>query len=807
MNLRILNLTSRAIRITSTLVLIFIAYILFTQINPLNIQQSNLIQFTILYTLFLLATIAIAIPIPKAFGYSLVIGTLIIPMLTLAIISYVKKLGIYEILALLIFFIFNAIYLPILGKKGGLKIVVTTIILLIIIVFPSFTLSLTKFHLSVISINSIYNLPKPFISFIKEPMSKVSLYGIFSTIVGGIGYILASLRKTFTPVSNLTRITIPVILVSAFTFLSYNLLGNISSFYGLFEYNIIAIAILSAVLLAFYNKKNIYGLIISAVSFSLLILFVLEMVFSLSFTSTYPFLIEKNLPLSSIIFPLFLITISGIASPRGILDPISIKKKLFTALSKNEYGKAGDFIYTLRSLGISETDLFCELINKSRNCNSILWMQEKYKINYSKCSNLRGLVDCIMYKNRIPRDIDVILDILYNKDLSYAEKLAGFVLSKGTKDYREEKAKTIIAKILGNTQTAQNNTNTQVQSKPNDEKTPPLEKWDPNIWVGREIYGYKIIKVLGNGGTSYVLLGSRSGNNQNYAIKIPKLSVQKNEATRASFTTFDDLSKESSKLQEMSEKNNEIVKVYGTFVDVNTIKSITSGNNTLDYLKSPPAIVMELMEGGTLNDLIKNQIVINSTYWTNIVKLIFLKVGYALSFIHAEGYVHLDVKPANIFFNKSPGNYGEIIYNRIKSGEISVKLGDLGSARKIGERFFEYTPEYCPVDQVKSILFGKGADPSMDVYAFGASLYKALTGYSYNPPEVVNLMDKAITDSLSGRNFKKSIEEAENTYATFYSQLKIPDVDFSLQKIIISTVNPDPLKRPKMKDIIKELST
>jgi len=799
MNYRILNLTSRALRIASAIFLIFIGYILFISINPFNLQIRDLILFTILNTAFFIAIVSIAYPIPKAFGYALTVGTLLTPMLSLAIISYILKLGIYEIIAYFIFLASNIIYLLTLRKHGGLKSIIITVIILMLVIFPSFTLSLVQFKISTISINSIYHLPMPFISFINNLIPNISMYGIYSTIVGGTGYILASLRKTFRFISNLFNITIPTLLITIFCVSSYYLLNN-TSLSEVFNYAIISIALFSIILIKFYNKKNSYGLLISITSFLLLIAFILKLIFSSSFYNKYPFITE-NLSLTSLIFPLSLISITGIASPRGILDPISIKKKLFSALSKNEYGKASDYIYILRNLGISETDIFCELANKGGDCNSILWMQGKYNINYSKCANLRPVAKCIIQSNIIPHDIDVFLDILYYKDQEYAEKLAGFILSKGTKDYREEKAKTIIEKILGKVQEPSN------QNTLTNDKLPTLEKWDPNIWVGREIYGYKITKVIGDGGTSFVLLGNREGSKQNYAIKIPKLSMHKNEATRASFTTFDDLSKESSKLKEMSEKNNEIVKIYGTFVDINAIKSITTGNNTIDYLKNPPAIVMELMEGGTLNDLIKNEVIINSTYWPQIVKLIFLKVGYALSFIHTEGYVHLDVKPANIFFNKSPGNYGEIIYNRIKSGEIAVKLGDLGSARKIGERFFEYTPEYCPVDQVKSILFGKGADPSMDVYAFGASLYKALTGYSYNPPEVVNLMNKAITDSLSGHNFVKTIEEAENAYINFYSRLKIQDIDLSLQKIIISAVNPDPLKRPKMKDIIKALST
>lgn len=89
---------------------------------------------------------------------------------------------------------------------------------------------------------------------------------------------------------------------------------------------------------------------------------------------------------------------------------------------------------------------------------------------------------------------------------------------------------------------------------------------------------------------------------------------------------------------------------------------------------------MEYMEGGTALDLLNN--IQHSYNWYKIVAIIMMEVSKALEVIHNSGYVNLDVKPQNIYFNVNLGKEEvEIIRNLIK-GYVKIKLGDLGSAKK-----------------------------------------------------------------------------------------------------------------------------
>lgn len=89
---------------------------------------------------------------------------------------------------------------------------------------------------------------------------------------------------------------------------------------------------------------------------------------------------------------------------------------------------------------------------------------------------------------------------------------------------------------------------------------------------------------------------------------------------------------------------------------------------------------------------------------------IFHEVAQGLSALHFAGYVHADMKPNNILL--TPDN--------------TVKLIDLGQSAKIHEAKVKVqgTIDYMAPEQVKRRVL----DQRTDVFGFGASLHKVLTG-------------------------------------------------------------------------------
>jgi hypothetical protein len=305
-----------------------------------------------------------------------------------------------------------------------------------------------------------------------------------------------------------------------------------------------------------------------------------------------------------------------------------------------------------------------------------------------------------------------------------------------------------------------------------------------NVWVGRTIYGYKLLEKIGEGGNSTVYKVEYK--NSLYAMKIYKISPPPSptqSTTVQAISLFKDIYDESSNLIALSNKSKNLVKIFAIYVDLNRIKMIYNGDLTI-YLDYPPAIVMEYMEGGNIWQIVKDKL-IYSTRWEKVVAKLGLEMSNALEVIHDEGYVHLDVKPSNFLLSKKVNvNTAEELLNLLNTGQLVVKLGDLGSARKIGENILQLTPAYAPPEQFDVI---SKADPSMDVFSLGASLYAIYRGIKvFNPTNVQTSVD------------------IRKDYEKYYQEL-LNRASSPFEKFLLKMTSPNPKDRPTINDVKKEL--
>lgn len=132
-----------------------------------------------------------------------------------------------------------------------------------------------------------------------------------------------------------------------------------------------------------------------------------------------------------------------------------------------------------------------------------------------------------------------------------------------------------------------------------------------------------------------------------------------------------------------------------------------------DGFDERPCIIMEYLEGMTLEEAIEIYHDQGGLDWEK-VKNLFLQCIDGFIFAHAQGIIHRDVKPSNIFI--------------CSSGE--VKLIDFGVSRRTDGQTtvggFRGTLDYMAPDYVT--VEGFTGDEQADIYSLGVCFFEALTG-------------------------------------------------------------------------------
>ena len=227
---------------------------------------------------------------------------------------------------------------------------------------------------------------------------------------------------------------------------------------------------------------------------------------------------------------------------------------------------------------------------------------------------------------------------------------------------------------------------------------------------------YRIEKTLGQGGFGITYLAIQSGLNRKVAIKEFFMKEHCNRDAETSHVSVPSIGsrelverfkakfiKEAQMISEYRHPN--IVNIYDVFEE----------NGTAYY-------VMEYHDGGSLSSL---DLPLSVDEASGYIR----QIASALSVLHENKTMHLDIKPSNVLLDKD----GKVVL--IDFG-VSKHCDDAGKPTTSTPGGISYG--YAPIEQYSQSTLE--FSPTIDIYALGATLYKLLTGVT--PPDASLLVGK-----------------------------------------------------------------
>ena len=215
---------------------------------------------------------------------------------------------------------------------------------------------------------------------------------------------------------------------------------------------------------------------------------------------------------------------------------------------------------------------------------------------------------------------------------------------------------------------------------------------------GTKLGPYDIVKPLGAGGMGEVYRGRDTRLGRDVAIKVLPEEFARDTERMVRFE------REAKVLASLNHPN--IASIYG-----------------LEESNGTPAFVMELVEGPTLAERIKQEgIALEEAL--PIAKQICEGLEYA----HERGVIHRDLKPANVKI-AGDGSVKLLDFGLAKALAGDAAAGDISSSPTISRLATQAgiilgTAAYMSPEQAK----GRPVDRRTDIWAFGCVLYEMLTG-------------------------------------------------------------------------------
>src|SRR5262245_47195082 len=216
-------------------------------------------------------------------------------------------------------------------------------------------------------------------------------------------------------------------------------------------------------------------------------------------------------------------------------------------------------------------------------------------------------------------------------------------------------------------------------------------------WVKSALAGgrYKVTAQLGQGGMGTVFRARDRNLGTDVVVKVPRPELLQDAEFTARFAA------EIRSLVKLAHPH--IVRV----IDVGQHAGL-------------PFVVLQYLPGGSLEDRRPRE---GGRFTPMPVRELagwLPDVADALDFIHAQGYVHRDVKPANLLFDGHGNLY-------LSDFGIAKAVGSESAARGTaltGSGMVVGTPQYMAPE----VILGKPFDGAADQYALGVMVFELLTG-------------------------------------------------------------------------------